>query len=81
MTAESFRLDTATAPIAVRVWGDGPAIVAVPGGLQTEADFDRLASHLAGDFTAVAVDRRGRGDSRGFTPITPVSWSQWARLR
>ncbi|MBK0421069.1 alpha/beta hydrolase [Leucobacter sp. CSA2] len=69
MTAESFRLDTATAPIAVRVWGDGPAIVLVPGGLQTAADFDRLASHLAGDFTAIAVDRRGRGDSRDLPPL------------
>src|SRR5690349_18910045 len=45
-----------------RTFGDGgPKVVLLHGGLQTSANFTKLAGLLAGDFTVYVPDRRGRG--------------------
>ncbi|AEV88568.1 Tropinesterase [Actinoplanes sp. SE50] len=44
-----------------RTFGDGgPKVVLLHGGLQTSANFTKLAGALAGDFTVYVPDRRGR---------------------
>jgi pimeloyl-ACP methyl ester carboxylesterase len=50
-------------PIGYRRSGRGPAIVLVHGGMMAAQNFTALAAHLAGDFTVVVHDRRGRGAS------------------
>lgn len=69
MTVEDFVADTTTAPVAVRVRGEGPGVILLPGGMQTAADFDRLATILSRQFRTIVVDRRGRGDSRNLPPL------------
>lgn len=49
--------------IAAEVYGSGPAIVLVGGALNDRRTFRPLAEHLAGRFTMITYDRRGRGDS------------------
>jgi pimeloyl-ACP methyl ester carboxylesterase len=49
--------------IGYRRSGRGPAIVLVHGGMMAAQSFTALAAHLAGDFTVVVLDRRGRGAS------------------
>ncbi|GLY00961.1 MULTISPECIES: alpha/beta hydrolase [Actinoplanes] len=47
-----------------RTFGDGgPKVVLLHGGLQTSANFTKLAGLLARDFTVHVPDRRGRGES------------------
>lgn len=47
-----------------RAFGDGgPKVVLLHGGMQTSANFTKLARELAGDFTVYVPDRRGRGFS------------------
>ena len=47
--------------------GEGPPVVLVAGAFGDRNAFGVLAGQLAGRFTAVTYDRRGRGDS-GDTP-------------
>jgi pimeloyl-ACP methyl ester carboxylesterase len=47
--------------------GEGPAVILVTGALSDRSGAVTLAPRLAGRFTVVAYDRRGRGDS-GDTP-------------
>jgi pimeloyl-ACP methyl ester carboxylesterase len=54
-------------PIALERIGDGPAVVVIGGALSSRAAAEPLARLLADDFTVLAYDRRGRGDS-GDTP-------------
>ena len=50
--------------IRYRAYGDGgPKVVLLHGGMQTSANFTRLATELAGTFTVYVPDRRGRGRS------------------
>lgn len=49
--------------IALDRSGDGPPVILVGGALSDRAAAGPLAALLAGEFTAVAYDRRGRGDS------------------
>lgn len=58
-------MKTSTRPdIRYRTFGDGgPKIVLLHGGMQTSANFTRLATELAGDFTVYVPDRN-RGDLR-----------------
>ncbi|OLR91159.1 alpha/beta fold hydrolase [Actinokineospora bangkokensis] len=49
--------------IAFEVLGSGPPVVLVGGAFQTRLSHLALAHQLAGEFTAVVYDRRGRGDS------------------
>lgn len=50
-------------PIAYERYGDGPPVVLVSGSLCTAASERPLAGLLAGRFSVVAYDRRGRGGS------------------
>src|SRR5919109_1235855 len=50
-------------PIAFERMGDGPAVVVIGGALSSRAAAEPLARLLADDFTVLAYDRRGRGDS------------------
>ncbi|GAA2886269.1 alpha/beta hydrolase [Actinoplanes cyaneus] len=53
-----------TTDIRWRAFGDGgPGVVLLHGGMQTSANFTKLARELAGDFTVYVPDRRGRGFS------------------
>ncbi len=54
--------------ISATVSGAGPAIVLVAAALSSRSDTKRLAARLAGDFTVVNYDRRGRGLSDGTRP-------------
>ncbi|HEX7938474.1 MAG TPA: alpha/beta hydrolase [Gemmatimonadaceae bacterium] len=54
-------------PIAFDQLGQGPALILVSPATATRLDLASLAAALAPDFTVVAYDRRGRGDS-GDTP-------------
>lgn len=63
-TTEYVRSADGTA-IAYERLGTGPALVLVDGacGSRDNGPARSLAAHLATDFTVVAYDRRGRGDS------------------
>ncbi|MEX0169484.1 alpha/beta fold hydrolase [Streptomyces sp. LMG1-1-1.1] len=50
-------------PIAYERYGDGPPLVLVSGALGTAAGERVLGGLLAGNFSVVAYDRRGRGAS------------------
>jgi pimeloyl-ACP methyl ester carboxylesterase len=54
--------------IAVDRSGEGPPIVLVGGALADRSAAAELAAHLAPSFTAIAFDRRGRGDSEETAP-------------
>ena len=63
---EGFRLstiDTAQASIRVRHGGSGPPLLLLHGSPQTHAMWHLLAPRLAEDFTVIATDLRGYGDS------------------
>ncbi|WP_279685069.1 alpha/beta hydrolase [Bradyrhizobium sp. SSUT18] len=55
--------------IGYRRYGRGPGIVLVEGAMGTAHNYDQLARSLAGNFTVIVPDRRGRGLSpRDFSP-------------
>jgi haloacetate dehalogenase len=63
---EGFRLstvDTAQASIRVRHGGSGPPLLLLHGSPQTHVMWHLLAPRLAEDFTVIATDLRGYGDS------------------
>jgi haloacetate dehalogenase len=63
---EGFRLsmiDTGEAVIRVRHGGDGPPLLLLHGHPQTHAMWHAVAPRLAQDFTVVAPDLRGYGES------------------
>src|SRR5437868_8964364 len=63
---ESFRLetiDTGEASIRVRYGGSGPPLLLLHGHPQTHVMWHRLAPLLAREYTVVAADLRGYGDS------------------
>ena len=49
--------------IAYEQSGTGPAVIVVSGALGDRAGAAALAAHLSPPFSAIAYDRRGRGDS------------------
>jgi len=51
--------------------GSGPSVLFIAGGSGDSGNFDRLAAHLATDFTIITYDRRGAGRS----PIPP-GWTE-----
>ncbi len=59
--------------IAYEQRGSGPPLVLVDaaGHFRANSPLDELAGLLAGDFTVVRYDRRGRGDSTDTAPYTP----------
>src|SRR3990170_8634925 len=60
---KSMRIDTSGATINAVVGGSGPPVLMLHGYPQTHVMWHRLASQLARDFTVVAADLRGYGDS------------------
>lgn len=70
---EGFRLEmieTGEATIRVRHGGSGPPLLLLHGHPQTHAMWHKVAPLLARDFTVVAADLRGYGES-GKPPTTP----------
>ena len=51
------------ARIACEASGEGPPVVLVHGAGSARWSFDMVRPHLDADFTVIAIDRRGRGDS------------------
>jgi pimeloyl-ACP methyl ester carboxylesterase len=49
--------------IGYRSWGDGPAVIVIPGALSLASDFDGFARALGASFEVHVLDRRGRGTS------------------
>ena len=49
--------------IACEVSGEGPPLVLVHGAGSARWSFDAVRPHLERQFTVIAIDRRGRGDS------------------
>lgn len=60
---ETRQIDTGEARIQVRMGGSGPPLLLLHGNPQTLAMWHRIAPALADDFTVVATDLRGYGDS------------------
>src|ERR671931_2061570 len=63
---EGFKLDmidAGEAVIRVRHGGSGPPLLLLHGHPQTHAMWHKIAPRLAQDFTVVAADLRGYGDS------------------
>ena len=55
-------------PIAYDLSGQGSAIILVSGATATRSAAESVAAALARQFTVIAYDRRGRGDSGDTTP-------------
>jgi haloacetate dehalogenase len=60
---ESSMIDAGEAEIRVRHGGSGPPLLLLHGNPQTHAMWHEVAPRLAGEFTVVATDLRGYGDS------------------
>lgn len=67
MTKTDTTFETVTSadgtPIALERRGDGPPVILIGGAFNDRTTVAGLAAALAPAFTAVAYDRRGRGDS------------------
>jgi pimeloyl-ACP methyl ester carboxylesterase len=51
--------------------GHGPVVILVLGALNSRKSGAKLAKPLAGRFTVISYDRRGRGDSTDTAPYSP----------
>ena len=60
---ESFRIQTSGATINGVKGGSGPPLLLMHGWPQSHAEWHRIAPRLARDFTVIATDLRGYGDS------------------
>jgi alpha-beta hydrolase superfamily lysophospholipase len=58
--------------IAYERVGSGPTVVLVGGAFCDHTATEELAGALAGEFTAVSYDRRGRGESGDTAPYDPA---------
>ena len=56
-------LEACGLPLVVRRSGTGPVIVCLHATGHGARDFDRLARRLGGDFTFIALDWPGQGES------------------
>jgi haloacetate dehalogenase len=60
---ESSFIDTSEAVIRVRYRGSGPPLLLLHGHPQTHVMWRKIAPRLAKDFTVIATDLRGYGES------------------
>src|SRR5437867_9949834 len=60
---ELSRVDTGEATLRVRHGGSGPPLLLLHGHPQTHVMWYKIASRLVQDFTVVAADLRGYGES------------------
>ncbi len=60
---ERARIETPEATVNLVYGGDGPPVLLLHGYPQTHAMWNRVATRLAENFTVVAADLRGYGDS------------------
>lgn len=74
---ELTTIDTGEAEIRVRHGGSGPPLLLLHGHPQTHAMWHRVAPLLARDFTVVATDLRGYGDSS--KPMTTSDHSPYSK--
>jgi haloacetate dehalogenase len=77
---EGFQLDVIDAgetAIRVRHGGSGPPLLLLHGNPQTHVMWHKLAPHLAAEFTVVAADLRGYGDST--KPPTAADHAPYAK--
>jgi pimeloyl-ACP methyl ester carboxylesterase len=58
--------------IAYERTGDGPVLILAGGALNNRHSADALVPRLAGKFSVVTFDRRGRGDSTDTPPYAPA---------
>jgi pimeloyl-ACP methyl ester carboxylesterase len=58
--------------IAFELTGDGPILILIGGALNNRHSADALVPHLAGQFSLLTFDRRGRGDSTDTPPYAPA---------
>ena len=65
---ERRRIETEEADINLVIGGDGPPLLLLHGYPQTHVCWHLVAPRLAGQFTVVAPDLRGYGDSTGPAP-------------
>lgn len=70
-------LDVGGLNFFARVGGHGPALLCLHGYPQTHVCWHQLAPHLANDFTIVAMDLRGYGQSSA--PASDDSHTQYAK--
>lgn len=58
--------------IAYERTGDGPVLILAGGALNNRHSADALVPLLAGKFSVITFDRRGRGDSTDTPPYSPA---------
>ncbi|MGB8266734.1 MAG: alpha/beta hydrolase [Candidatus Velthaea sp.] len=70
-------VDVSDTRVHVRVGGAGPPLLLLHGYPQSHAMWHRIAPHLAREFTVVATDLRGYGDSA--KPVAPSDPGRFAK--
>jgi pimeloyl-ACP methyl ester carboxylesterase len=69
VTARTQSLKVPGANIYYEVRGSGPVLLMMPGGPATASAFERIAEHLAADYTVVTYDPRGLSHSKLEAPV------------
>jgi haloacetate dehalogenase len=78
---ERHEIETEDARIASFVGGSGPPLLLLHGYPQTHVAWHRMAPILARDYTVIASDLRGYGDSRGPQQVAPAAYSKRTMAR
>src|SRR2546429_9869303 len=78
---ERHDIDTEDARIASFIGGSGPPLLLLHGYPQTHVAWHRLAPVLSQDYTVVATDLRGYGESRGPQQVDAAAYSKRTMAR